>query len=131
MITISFDGLPPERIPSASGISNFARITGGAFAASIVTTMWDRREALHQSRMAETATAYAPAMRQTLDQLHHLGAGDLQSLGMVARTMGNQAYLLASDELFWLSGWLSLLTVGLVWLTRRPSGAQAAPAAAD
>ena len=58
MITILLDGIPPQRIPLASGLSNFARITGGGFAASIVTTLWDRREALHQSRLA--------------DQHHHL-----------------------------------------------------------
>ena len=34
MLTISLDGVPPQKIPSASGISNFARITAGGFAAS-------------------------------------------------------------------------------------------------
>ena len=131
MITISFDGLPPERIPSASGISNFARITGGAFAASIVTTLWDRREAFHQSRLVESATVYSPAMQHTLDHLDRLNVGDPQSYALLARTVSTQAYLLASDELFWLSGWLSLLTIGLVWLARRPAGAHAGPAAAD
>lgn len=51
-ITLSLDGIPPERIPSASGIANFSRITAGSFAASIATTMWDQREALHQNRLA-------------------------------------------------------------------------------
>jgi DHA2 family multidrug resistance protein len=50
----------PHRIPSATGISNFARITGGAFAASITTTFWDRREILHQSRLAEAANLGNP-----------------------------------------------------------------------
>ena len=49
MLALSLTGVAPERIPSASGISNFVRITGGGFAASITTTMWDRREAVHQS----------------------------------------------------------------------------------
>jgi hypothetical protein len=35
MITILLDGMPPQRIPLASGLSNFARITAGGFAASI------------------------------------------------------------------------------------------------
>ena len=29
MITILLDGVPPQRIPLASGLSNFARIIGG------------------------------------------------------------------------------------------------------
>ncbi len=34
LITIQLDGLAPERVPSATGLSNFARITAGSFAAS-------------------------------------------------------------------------------------------------
>src|SRR6202007_3044443 len=48
LLTISLDGLPPERVPAASGLNNFLRITGGSFATSLTTTYWDRREALHQ-----------------------------------------------------------------------------------
>ena len=62
MITILLDGVPPQRIPLASGLSNFARITGGGFAASIVTTLWDRREALHQSRLADQTTIFTPGL---------------------------------------------------------------------
>ncbi len=38
MITILLDGVPAHKIPLASGLSNFTRIVGGGFAASIVTT---------------------------------------------------------------------------------------------
>src|SRR3954467_13102336 len=73
MITILLDGVPPQRIPLASGLSNFARITAGGFAASIVTTLWDRREALHQSRMADLTTSFSPYYRSTIAHLHQLG----------------------------------------------------------
>ena len=39
---IMFSGLPPERMPAASGLSNFVRITAGAFGTSIFTTLWER-----------------------------------------------------------------------------------------
>src|SRR6202000_597345 len=77
MITILLDGVPPHRIPLASGLSNFARITGGGFAASRATALWDRREASHQSRMADITTVYNPALTQALNGLGHLGIGDL------------------------------------------------------
>ena len=38
--TILLDGLPASCVPSASGISNFARITAGSFAAPLITTYW-------------------------------------------------------------------------------------------
>ncbi len=130
MLTISLDGIPPERIPSASGISNFTRITAGGFAASITTTMWDRREALHQSRLADSSSAYSPVMQQALDRLHHLGFTDAQAYGVLARQLASQAYLLASDDLFWISGWLSIAMIAVIWLARRAYGG-GRPVAAD
>src|SRR4030095_14276621 len=43
LVSITLAGLPPERIASASGLSNFVRITAGAFGTSISTTVWDNR----------------------------------------------------------------------------------------
>lgn len=125
MIGISLDGVEPARIPSASGISNFSRITAGGFAASITTTFWDRREAFHQGRLVETPTIFNPDFHQTLARLGEHGFSRLQSYGLVMRTLVNQAYLLASEDLFWISGWLSVAMIVIVWLTRRarPNGA--------
>lgn len=131
MVTISLDGVPADKIPSASGISNFSRIVAGSFAASITTTIWDQREALHQSRLAEASTGFSPVLRAALDRLEHLGLTDLQAFGVMARNLQLQSYLLATDELFWISGWLSLLALGLVWFTRRPKPAAGPVAAAD
>jgi DHA2 family multidrug resistance protein len=66
LLAVVFDGLPPAKIPAASGMSNFMRITAGSFATSLTTTLWDRRETLHQSRLADTATVYLPALQQSL-----------------------------------------------------------------
>ena len=131
MLTISLDGIAPERIPSASGISNFTRITAGGFAASITTTMWDRREALHQSRLSESSSLFNPAMQQALDHLHSFGFTDPQSYALLARSMASQAYLLASDDLFWISGWLSVAMIAVIWMARRAISGGGPPVAAD
>jgi DHA2 family multidrug resistance protein len=119
MVTISLDGIPPEKLPSAAGISNFTRITAGGFAAAITTTLWDRREALHQSRLADSSSAFNPTMQAALDHLHHIGLSDGQAFASLARTLTGQAYLLASDDLFWISGWLSVAMIAFVWMSRR------------
>lgn len=119
MIAISLDGVEPHRIPSASGISNFVRITAGGMAASIITTFWDRREAFHQSRLVETPTAYNPFLHQALAQLSARGFTHMQGYAMLMRSLIGQAYVLAADDLFWISGWLSVALLGIVWLTRR------------
>jgi len=131
MITILLDGIPPHKIPLASGLSNFARITGGGFAASIVTTLWDRREALHQSRLVDQTTIFTPGLSQALKGLHGLGFSDLAGKAAVARTVTSQAYLLAADDIFWASGWICIALIGMVWLCRRAVSGGGPPVAAD
>ena len=121
LLNIVLDGIPPEKVPSASGISNFARITCGSFGASVITTYWDRREALHQSRLVESATSYSPAYTQAVQQLEALGMSPLQAAGTIMRQISNQAYLLSSIELFWISSWLLFAMVGVLWFCRRPT----------
>jgi len=129
LITILLDGVPPEKVPSASGISNFARITAGSFAASLTTTFWDRREALHQTRLTEAGSDWSPVYRQTLDQLQALGASPGQAVGLVMRQIVGQAYLLSSLEIFWLCGWISIVLIGVVWMAKRPAPANHGPVA--
>jgi DHA2 family multidrug resistance protein len=121
LTTISFDGLPQDKLPSASGIANFARIIAGSFAASLATTYWDRREALHQTRLTESATAFSPMYSDAVARLHALGANPMQSAGVIAREVTVQAYLLSSLDIFRLSAWLALAMIPVVWLCKRPA----------
>lgn len=131
MITILLDGVPPERIPLASGLSNFARITAGGFAASTVTTLWDRREALHQSRMVDLVTSFSPTYRAAIAHLHQLGLPETGARASLAGNVTRQSYLLAANDIFWASGWICLLLIGMVWLCRRAVSGGGTHAAAD
>ena len=131
MVDILLEGVPPERIPLASALSNFVRITAAGFGASIVTTVWDRREALHQSRLADIATPFNPLLRQALAELGHLGLPDLAASAVLTRNMVGQAYLLAADDIFWISGWLCIVLIALVWMSRAVKSRRGGPVAAD
>ena len=130
MLTISLDRIPPERIPSASGLSNFTRIVAGAFAASMITPAWDRREALHQARLSEAVGNGVP-YRMAVDALGRAGLDATQAAGAITRQMIGQAYLLASTDLFRLSAWLSGSLLILVWFCRRPLTGAGPAVAAD
>ena len=130
LITLLLEGLPPERIPVASALSNFLRIIAGSFATSVTTTMWDRHEALHQTHLAEASTAFSPTLQGAMHTLQGGGLDEAQSIGVLTRELVRQAYLLSSLDLFWLSTWLSLALVVIVWFTR-PARAGAAAAAAE
>jgi DHA2 family multidrug resistance protein len=130
MLTISLDRIPPERLPSATGLSNFTRIVAGAFAASMITTAWDRREALHQGRLSEAIGNGTP-YQMASEALMNLGLNATQAAAVITRQMVGQAYLLASTDLFRLSAWLSAALLIIVWFCRRPAANGAGPVTAD
>jgi len=119
IITLSLAEIPPEKTASATGLLTFARITAGGFAASLATTFWDRREALHQTRLAEALGTRPDATSSTLDAMHHLGLDGASALAAIGRTATGQAYANAALDIFWLSGWIMLLLIPVLWLARR------------
>jgi DHA2 family multidrug resistance protein len=116
MITLS--ALPPERIPAASGLSNFARITAGSFGTSITTTLWDRRATLHHAQLVERLDPNAPVTSQALGTLHSGGLGSDQGYAVLNRLVDSQAFMLSADDIFYVSGFIFLLLIGLVWLAK-------------
>jgi MFS transporter, DHA2 family, multidrug resistance protein len=131
MLAVIFDGLPQPKIPSASGLSNFLRITAGSFATSLTTTFWDRREALHQTRLSDTISVYAPAYQHSLGQMHQFGLNDQTAAGAMTQALVGQSYLLSSLDLFYLSAWVCVGLIPLCFLVRRPAGGGPTPVAAD
>jgi DHA2 family multidrug resistance protein len=121
LLTITFDGLPADKLPAASGLNNFLRITASGFATSLTTTFWDRREALHQSRLVESLSAFSPVFRQGLGNLMGLGFSDRSADAAVLKGVVDQAYLLSSLDLFYLFGWAVLLLIPLCWIAHRPA----------
>ena len=123
LMTITLSGLPPERIPAASGLSNFVRITAGAMGTSISTTLWESRAALHHSQLAEAVNPSNPAAQATLSGLAAAGLTPQQALAQVNRLVDQQAFMLAAADIFYLSAGLFLLLIPLVWLTHRQPAA--------
>jgi DHA2 family multidrug resistance protein len=131
MLAILLDGLPPQRIPSASGVSNFARIVAGSFATSITTMLWTRREAFHQTRLAEASSLLSPNLQQALHGLNALGLNDHAAAALLNQGLTNQAYLLSTLDYFWISGILMLIPLVLLWFAPRPVGRSGAVVAAE
>ena len=128
-ISILLDGVPTEKIPAASGLSNFARIIAASFSISLVTTFWDRRAALHQSHMADLTSGFTPALNSLLQSLQDMGFGDLSAKAAVTRAMTSQAYLLASVDMFTVSAWLCVVAIAIVWLCHKTQSHSVIPLA--
>lgn len=111
-------GLPPHRIAAASGLSNFARITAGAFGTSIYTTMWANRASLHHEQLVTHIYAGNPISAPVVQGLQDSGFSYQQALAVIDRLINQQAYTIAVDEMFRLSAWLFLGLILLVWLVK-------------
>jgi DHA2 family multidrug resistance protein len=130
LMTITMSGLAPDRIPAASGLTNFVRITAGAMGTSISTTLWESRAALHHAQLAESIAGGAPVVQSTLSGLAAAGMTPEQSLAQINQLVNQQAFMLAANDIFWLSSVLFLALIPLVWLTHPQRGGGGAEAAA-
>jgi DHA2 family multidrug resistance protein len=128
LVALAMSGLSPDRIPAASGLTNFARITAGSFGTSIATTLWDRRASLHHAQLAEHITAYDPNGLQALGNLQGGAVGAQQSYGVLNRLVDQQAFMLSANDIFLASAMIFLLLIGVIWLAR-PMKATAGAAA--
>jgi len=130
LVTITLSGLTPDRIPAASGLSNFLRITAGAMGTSITTTLWENRAALHHSQLAESVNLGNGAATSAMNGLASSGLNSEQVLGQINRLVDQQSFMLAANDIFYASAILFLLLIPLVWLARPQKGGAGGDAAA-
>lgn len=130
LLGIILGGLPAHRIPAASGLSNFARITAGSFGTSIYTTWWSNRAELHHEQLVSHIYAGNPISSPVVQGLQAHGFSLEQALGVVDRMINQQAYTIAVDEMFRLSAWLFVAMVVLVWMIKPAKSGAGADAAA-
>jgi DHA2 family multidrug resistance protein len=122
LMTITLSGLTPDRIPAASGLSNFVRITAGAFGTSIATTVWENRAALHHAQLSESVNLGSQATNNAMTGLAAAGLTPDQALAQVNRLLDQQAFMLAANDVFYVSALLFLLLIPLVWMARPQMG---------
>jgi DHA2 family multidrug resistance protein len=124
LVAVIVSGLAPEKIASATGLSNFVRITAGAFGTSITTTLWDDRATLHHAHLTEAITLASSEAAQGFGALRSLGLDAQQAAAQLNRFIDQQAFTRAADDIFLGSAFMFLALIAVVWMTRpaRTSG---------
>jgi len=130
LVTLTLSGLPPERIPAASGLSNFVRITAGAMGTSIATTMWENRAILHHAQLTEQINNGSVAATEAMSQLSASGLSSQQVAFQLNRLIDQQAFMMSADDVFYASAILFVVMIGVVWLAKPVRGGAAADASA-
>ncbi|MFZ6731754.1 DHA2 family efflux MFS transporter permease subunit [Undibacterium sp. Ji42W] len=118
LTSIILSGQPPDKIPAASGLSNFVRIMCGGMGASIMTTIWDSRSTLHHAQIAENTGSSFPTFVQTVQGLMQQGIPEQGAYAIIDRTISVQASTMAATDIFWMSAYMFIGLIGLVWLTK-------------
>lgn len=134
LVQISLSNIPAKKYASASGVFNFIRIlVGSGFGTSLSVALWNRLEIFHHSRLAESINAYRPA---TVEYFNYIKSQLPQvSDGLTASVMDllvqQQAFMLATNDMSWLSAWTFLLITPLPFFCNkvRPKEASSAVAA--
>lgn len=122
LVTLTLSGLSPDRIPAASGLSNFARITAGAFGTSITTTLWENRAASHHAQLVESISQSSLLTQHVLSQFSSLGLSREQGLAYVNRLVDQQAFMLSANDIFLASAVLFVALIAVIWLGHPISG---------
>ncbi len=119
MTTISLSHIAHDKVASAAGMTNFVRILGGSFGTSLVITLWGDRISHHRTMLAENISPHNPAWNFIQDKMENAGMGFETALQTVSRIVDRQAVMLATDDVFFLTGIIFLFLIGLTWLSQR------------
>jgi DHA2 family multidrug resistance protein len=122
LTVMTMSHLRKQEIGNAAGIYNLMRNIGGSIGIACVTTLLVRGSQAHQNYLGANVTASTPALRGSLAGLQAkfvLGGASAdtahqKAIGMLYRSVQQQASLLAYADNFRLLAFLALLCIPLV-----------------
>ena len=94
------------------------------------TTLWDSRATLHHAQLVESVNNSNQAAASAISGLGASGYGTEQVLGQLNRMVDQQAFMLATADIFYASAVLFLFLIPLVWLAKPTHGGAGASDAA-
>lgn len=118
LTNLSLAGLEQKDIANASSLSNCLRTLAGSIGSSVTITLWERQEALHHVRLADTLHEGNAVFLQAMQDLQGIGMSEMQAKAWINQEVTRQGFLMGCNELFWAGGLLFLVLAGLVWLAQ-------------
>jgi MFS transporter, DHA2 family, multidrug resistance protein len=126
---IMLSGIPPSDLASASGLSNFVRTMSGSIATAMTVFMWNRRTDYHHAVLTEHIRDSAGAWTDYKMQLGSHGLSGAGAFEYVEHIITTQAMTLGVNDVFHVLGWMYILLIPFIWLTKPPFTARGTDAA--
>lgn len=118
LVSLTMSGQPPDKIASASGLSNFLRITAGAFGTSISTTLWDDRASMHHAYLTENITSGNQAAQSAIANMRASGMSHEAAMASVNNIITAQSATMSVTDIFYASGIIFVVLIVTVWFAR-------------
>ncbi|MDR3417946.1 MAG: DHA2 family efflux MFS transporter permease subunit [Nevskia sp.] len=124
LTTATLSNIPDDKLAAASGLSNFLRTLSAAFGTALSVTLWDNRATYHHAELARSISLFSDKSTHYLDALRAAGFSGGRDLAVVNQMVTQQAYMMATNDVFHLSGMLCLMLAALIWLAKPKPGAK-------
>ena len=93
--------------------------TGGV-GVSVVSTMWERREALHHTQLTEHINSLSSISNQSIQGMMANGLSKEQALAAINSTISQQGFIIGSNEIFLAGSIIFISMIPIIWLARPP-----------
>lgn len=127
LVQLTLSEIPKERYASASGLFNFIRILiGSGFGTSLWIQLWIRLEIFYHARLADSMTTSHPMVAEFYQQMkisNPIFSPEVTTV-ILDKQVEQQAFMLSTNDLAWLSGWLCLSLIPFVFLCKRTKSHQ-------
>lgn len=121
LVQLSLGDIPKDRYGSASGLFNFIRVlVGSGFGTSLSIYLWSRREIFYHARLGESITPYSNMTTRFYNYLSGYSPEFSQKVitGVIDMQVEQQAYMLSTNDLSWLGGWMFIALIPVVFLCK-------------
>jgi MFS transporter, DHA2 family, multidrug resistance protein len=115
--------VPDHKLAAASSLSNFLRTLSAAFGTAMSVTLWDNRARFHYDVISQSVTKSSGNTQHFVQQLHGLGIDGTRELTTLHHLVQQQAYMMATGDMFYMASVTCLALAAMMWLTSPKRGA--------
>jgi DHA2 family multidrug resistance protein len=86
-------------------------------------TLWDNRALYHYDVVAQSVTKSSGNTQRFVQSLHGMGIDGARELTTLHQVVQQQAYMMATGDMFYMASITCLVLAAMMWLTRPKRGA--------
>ena len=132
LLQLSLSTISQSQYTNATGLSNFTRILiGSGFGTSLTIELWTRLSIFHHARLAESMTNANVEVVNAYQALENAGFSADVTKNIIDIGVTQQAFMLSTNDLAFLSSVLFLFLIPLLFLCERPTHKEGATIAIE